>query len=1245
VDEHPILELTRAIHGTSDCPIELFMGGTFSSPVVKTTAPMKPANPKPLPRFRPRGRRRDPATANITPEQTSEDRPPGSFDPSTILDPLYDKERSNTFGTNARGLRLSTSNANGNGNSAIYLQEIARYTATNQLHCIALLDTRIGYTASAIKAHKDHLRRVFGSKIHAIVIPSRPAPGTKNPGQLHCTGGITIIKLSSEVSIQREFSDPSRFGCFHTLRLRYCGQSLDWTPLYLPTEKSGLPSPSSDALWDKVQIYLNSKNLGSVTNWITSILLKRGRGNGSVCGDTHHSLIMGDFNMDFSLHTDEPPTATALRTAGFTTSWHSQMTKRGLCNLTFFRNDEIMTAIDTGYTTLPSKHIASGGSGDPDIWCIPHCSDHVPIWIGLDLAPLSATGPTVESEHQRCHPAIRLDPQDTKTIAAIQADCSLLRLQPDTDNPYLAESILEELSRKCVAIAQWHLKKHPRPAFSKGQGYEHLWSTESMAMKRNRAALLQAQRCLRSRQLQTRQISSAIRRIRKWGKTTQIADSKYRSPEQWILILESLLQEPNSQIAARQNLIIQELDTEAKALLNNNSAAGRKKISKDVACKVTKRENCRKENKLKSVIQSLTNNVSITYNFSSLVLDTGETVTCPARIHQLITAHFERAFANPEDALPTIAGLESPDLGSTHIWESLLEHPDKFVEIFANTQVPKAVILQIAQAFATTADPRITAEIEAAMEPAFTFQEFLLCLRRKRGNSAGGLSGLTYGLLKILPPSVQQHLFDSMNTLWKANIIPDFWKLKSLQLLIKDVTKEGLGNLRPIGLIEVTRKIWTSMILDRIRPIIFINHVLQTNQYGFTPKHGVQDELIQLINLIESCRENDDTPLTVSTWDIRKAFDSVGRNLQYAIWRRMGIPEPIAKWFCRLDDGGIFVVRSPHASETLLRIPADNPLTDHHRTCREVGLLAQRGLTQGDVLSTLGWTGFFDILITTLNNDTTPGRPLFFLPGSKVADQRSAAYADDLITPCCTPERLQRDAIIISGFMALTGLNLAIDKIRCFSNWANPGDVTHYSWQWEKRTVPVGNATAVVKILGIHFTVDGDWDPLYDFLLQQAQDIARAMGPKLASLSTKAVVLALSSVGKILYRTQFASLSPDQLDNISAALLTIVRDYKTIGRSFPTKVILSPELGKIFPDIKLATRKLKTQLKGRCSRDLGSGDTKRSMESLLTRVSRWHYFDGTIDGGSSRTRPHPAYNWWANDIAQGMEDNTTETST
>jgi hypothetical protein len=110
--------------------------------------------------------------------------------------------------------------------------------------------------------------------------------------------------------------------------------------------------------------------------------------------------------------------------------------------------------------------------------------------------------------------------------------------------------------------------------------------------------------------------------------------------------------------------------------------------------------------------------------------------------------------------------------------------------------------------------------------------------------------------------------------------------------------------------------------------------------------------LIQLINLLEDLEDVNgaaahkvsDTPLDFMSWDTAKAFDSVGNHVQYAAWRRMGVPVNIASWLMALDLGGSFVILMPHSRRTLDAIRMAGPQdTSHHEKIRGLGFTPARG--------------------------------------------------------------------------------------------------------------------------------------------------------------------------------------------------------------------------------------------------------------------------------------------------------------
>ena len=657
---------------------------------------------------------------------------------------------------------------------------------------------------------------------------------------------------------------------------------------------------------------------------------------------------------------------------------------------------------------------------------------------------------------------------------------------------------------------------------------------------------------------------------------------------------------------------------------------------------LSKREAVLIDKHLKRAFASLTETQKAAYNFAELSDSDGNVTTDQYEIHDQVSKFFESIFKNPEDALPTKLQLEQNNLQSMPLWQRMLEDDEVFQDIFSQSNIPAEIIKIISSAFCTTdanreKRNRAKEHVLKALEEPFTFEEFHRMIKRARGSSAGGITGLSYGILKLAPEPLLEHLFEICARMWEQRYIPPYWRVKYLHLLVKDLSKSGLNNLRPIGLIEVLRKIWSNLVIHRIRCAMYESQFFSPAQYGFISRKGTTDELIQLTNVLEEASESN-KHIEMTTWDITKAFDSVGRNIQFITWLRMGVPIDVAKWFVDLDNGGYFIVRSPYALHHMRTLNHPTAPAEVVDLARQLGFQAERGYTQGDVLSTTGWVGFFDILLTALEQLTDIGKFFYRTEGVELQAQDSMAYADDLVTVSANREQTDAYAEIICGFMALFGLKLAPTKIRSSTTISPPGVLTYYDWEWRAYQRPFGNSDTPITILGVIMSASGSWEAQYEYLLLHCQRITQTVGHKLASLSLKTKLLLCSTLAQILYRTQVIALLPSQLDQLNKVLFKVIRDFKDIGLTFPTQALITKHLGGIFTDVHSATIKRKWSLQGRMLA-IGGAQSK-AMQSLLGRLHRTGFYDHSPSGQSAfvSTGLGGALPRWGDDLPRSLRE-------
>ena len=86
--------------------------------------------------------------------------------------------------------------------------------------------------------------------------------------------------------------------------------------------------------------------------------------------------------------------------------------------------------------------------------------------------------------------------------------------------------------------------------------------------------------------------------------------------------------------------------------------------------------------------------------------------------------------------------------------------------------------------------------------------------------------------------------------------------------------------------------------------------MLDPSQHGFRANHGTDSASLLLVDALEQAKETH-TECLVSSWDIRRAFDSISKPALQMAWIRLGVPPEWASVLIQLDIDGTTSVRLP----------------------------------------------------------------------------------------------------------------------------------------------------------------------------------------------------------------------------------------------------------------------------------------------------------------------------------------------
>jgi hypothetical protein len=572
-------------------------------------------------------------------------------------------------------------------------------------------------------------------------------------------------------------------------------------------------------------------------------------------------------------------------------------------------------------------------------------------------------------------------------------------------------------------------------------------------------------------------------------------------------------------------------------------------------------------------------------------------------IHEILTDNFQKWFSSPD--------------GQQREWQ-LGDTADEFIEKNRGLNIPEDILETIWKSLQTKVAP----DESLACTP--TFEEFTSTMDHMSKDSAPGVSGLSYNMMRVWGKDIRKRIYEDICELWEHGEFPSQWKIKWLVPIPKK-SDPDVGDLRPLMLMEALRKVWGSIFVRRIQKMWKSRKVLQPNQFGSVPGKGTDGAVVEFLNAAESARERK-TPIYVTSWDIKRAFDSVAKPLVTLALQRLGVPTKLTDYFTRVDLGTT-VVRTPWALHCC----------DQGETAD--GFFGERGIGQGDVTSPLIWTAFFDILLTAL--DTVPGGIATCDRHGRLNETDDIAYVDDLISVQGDLQSLQKKADIVSGFCLWAGLTLATEKFRAFAvNWGNEHinmgtHITIHGTGWVPMDVKM-KTDGNLKHLGVLWDMDLGNETQRIQMEGYIKEALAYITARRASAKCKILAITKCVIPKLIYICKFMGWSLEQYEKLERMISSALRSTTKHLPGFPNELLyLSREEGGMgFTSLVDTVHRTKHRMYQRLFDD---DDSYHAVDSLLTRAFRAR---GQILQPHTETTLQTGewISWvWASSLVQWME--------
>jgi hypothetical protein len=209
-----------------------------------------------------------------------------------------------------------------------------------------------------------------------------------------------------------------------------------------------------------------------------------------------------------------------------------------------------------------------------------------------------------------------------------------------------------------------------------------------------------------------------------------------------------------------------------------------------------------------------------------------------------------------------------------------------------------------------------------------------------------------------------------------------------------------------------------------------------------------------------------------------------------------------------------------------------------------------RGLPQGDTISPLLWTIFYDPLLCRLENETK---------GFPITNDNyitAAAFADDIHPMSSEPSDLQDQLAIISEFLAIHDMKMRPSKCKVTSTLPNIPVAHRFIINGEEITQRLKNKD-LIRLLGVHWTMDGNYSQTFDKAMKSLGYCINKLQWKYTPGKIAVELINTVVIPRIAYQLQLLPIPKTKIEHLEAQIRKIARTKLGGTKSKPTNSILT----------------------------------------------------------------------------------------
>ncbi|XP_039298009.1 uncharacterized protein LOC120354675 [Nilaparvata lugens] len=350
------------------------------------------------------------------------------------------------------------------------------------------------------------------------------------------------------------------------------------------------------------------------------------------------------------------------------------------------------------------------------------------------------------------------------------------------------------------------------------------------------------------------------------------------------------------------------------------------------------------------------------------------------------------------------------------------------------------------QHFQELLNPAVTAERVLYVEPyiedelldaSFQMQELRKIMARVKDGKAPGEDGVPYEFFKNVPTCFMESLLNLYNRMYSTSCVPDSFKRSIVFPIFKKGNPGDASNYRGISFGNAGAKLFTAILLDRLKAWVNRDGKLREFQAGFRASYSTVDNIFNLMAIIIMRLAVKRQKVYAFFVDYSAAFDRIDRHSLFLKLSEMRISTKMLR-----------ILQVIYSNSTA-RVWSQEGLSDAFET--------NTGVKQGCLLSPL----LFALFLNDLEENMEGGVKL------NDTNIRILAYADDIVLLASNKLDLKKMITALEEYCRRWNLlvNLDKSKIVIFRNGGKQG--RHEKWWYKGKPIEVVNS---YKYLGINLT-------------------------------------------------------------------------------------------------------------------------------------------------------------------------------